>query len=69
MNLSLKVISALLLVLITTMAISGWVSVTKESDVLNDLLQTHRQSLSNTIAVVCIEPLLSEDYPVLDTFL
>ncbi|MCP4629757.1 MAG: HAMP domain-containing protein [bacterium] len=69
MNLSLKVISALLLVLITTMAISGWVSVTKERDVLNDLLQTHGQSLSNTIAVVCIEPLLSEDYPVLETFL
>jgi signal transduction histidine kinase len=69
MNLSLKVVSTLLLVLITTMTISGWVSVTKERDVLNDLLQTHGQSLSNTIAVVCIEALLSEDYPVLDTFL
>ncbi|MBW2705028.1 MAG: HAMP domain-containing protein [Deltaproteobacteria bacterium] len=42
---------------------------TKERDVLNDLLKTHGQSLSNTIAVVCIETLLSEDYPVLDTFL
>ena len=69
MNLSLKVVSTLLLVLITTMAISGWISVTKERDVLNDLLKTHGQSLSNTIAVVCIEALLSEDYPVLDTFL
>ena len=69
MNLSLKVISTLLLVLITTMAISGWISVTKERDLLNDLLKTHGQSLSNTIAVVCIEALLSEDYPVLDTFL
>jgi signal transduction histidine kinase len=69
MNLSLKVVSALLLVLLTAMAISGWVSVTKERDVLNDLLQNHGQSLSNTIGVVCIEPLLSEDYPVLNTFL
>jgi signal transduction histidine kinase len=69
MNLSLKVVSTLLLVLITTMTLSGWVSVTKERDVLNDLLQKHGQSLSNTIAVVCIESLLSEDYPVLDTFL
>jgi signal transduction histidine kinase len=69
MNLSLKVVSTLLLVLIATMAISGWVSVTNERDVLNDLLQKHGQSLSNTIAVVCIESLLSEDYPVLDTFL
>ena len=69
MNLSLKVVSTLLLVLMTTMAISGWVSVTKERNVLKDLLQMHGQSLSNTIAVVCIESLLSEDYPVLDTFL
>jgi len=69
MNLSLKVVSTLLLVLITTMAISGWLSVTKERDVLNDLLKMNGQSLSNTIAVVCIEALLSEDYPVLDTFL
>ena len=69
MNLSLKVISTLLLVLMTTMAISGWISVTKERNLLNALLKTHGQSLSNTIAVVCIEALLSEDYPVLDTFL
>jgi len=69
MNLSLKVVSTVLLVLILTMAISGWVSVKNEREVLNDMLQKHGQSLSNTIAVVCIEALLSEDYPVLNTYL
>jgi signal transduction histidine kinase len=69
MKLSVKVGSTLLLVLTVALAISGWISVRKEREVLNDLLQKHGQSLSNTMAVVCIEPLLSEDYPLLDTFL
>jgi len=69
MNLSAKVGSSLLLVLMVSLAISGWVSVKNEREILNDLLQKNGQSLSNTIAVVCIESLLSEDYPVLDTFL
>ena len=69
MNLSVKVGSTILLVLTVALAISGWVSVRKEREVLNDLLRKHGQSLSNTIAVVCIESLLSEDYPLLNTFL
>jgi len=69
MNLFVKVGSALLVVLTVALAVSGWISVQKEREVLNNLLQKHGQSFSNTIAVACIEALLSEDYPILDTFL
>ncbi|MCP3895811.1 MAG: hypothetical protein GY706_14470, partial [Bacteroides sp.] len=69
MNLSVKVGSAVLVVLTVALAVSGWVSVQKEREILNNLLQKHGQSFSNTIAVACIEALISEDYPILDTFL
>jgi hypothetical protein len=69
MNLSTKVSATLLLVLTTAMAVSGWFSINKEQQVLGELLRNRGQSLSNAIAVFCIETLLAEDYPVLNTFL
>ena len=69
MNLSTKVSVTLMLVLTTAMAVSGWFSVNKERQVLVKLLRDRGQSLSHAIAVFCIETLLAEDYPVLNTFL
>jgi len=69
MKLSTKVSATLLLVLMTAMAVSGWFSISEQRKVLGELLRDRGQSLSHAIAVFCIETLLSEDYPVLDTFL
>ncbi len=59
----------LLLGLLVAFFVSGWISVQKERQVLTELVENHGKSLSHAIAVFCIESLLSEDYPVLDTFL
>jgi signal transduction histidine kinase len=69
MNLSTKVSVTLLVVLTAAMAVSGWFSVNEEQQVLGELLKGRGQSLSHAIAVFCIETLLAEDYPVLNTFL
>ena len=69
MNLSTKVSVTLLVVLTAAMAVSGWFSVNEERQVLGELLRSRGQSLSHAIAVFCIETLLAEDYPVLNTFL
>ncbi len=68
-SLTIKLISMLLLVLLISFSVSGWISVQKERQVLTGLLEDHGESLAQAIAVFCIETLLSEDYPVLDTFL
>ncbi|MDM8536479.1 ATP-binding protein [Desulfobacterales bacterium HSG17] len=69
MSLSTKIISMILLILTLLFSISGWVSVIKEKEILNNLLENKGKSISHAIAVFCIETLLSEDYPVLNTFL
>ncbi len=69
MSLMTKITSMLLLVLVISLFVSGWISVHKERQVLTGLLEDHGKSLSHAVAVFCIETLLSEDYPVLDTFL
>ncbi|MDM8522266.1 PAS domain S-box protein [Desulfococcaceae bacterium HSG8] len=69
MSLSTKIISMLLLVLAVLLSLSGWSSVKKEKQMLNELLEGRGKSISHSIAVFCIETLLSEDYPVLNTFL
>ena len=69
MKLSTKVSATLLLVLMTAMAISGWFSISEERKVLGELLRDRGQSLAHAIAVFCIETLLAEDYPILNTFL
>ena len=69
MNLSTKVSVTLLVVLTAAMAVSGWFSISEERKVLGELLRDRGQSLAHAIAVFCIETLLSEDYPILNTFL
>jgi len=69
MKLSTKVSVTLLPVLMTAMAVSGWFSISEQRRVLGELLRDRGQSLAHAIAVFCIETLLSEDYPILNTFL
>ncbi len=69
MNLTIKITSMLLLILVIAFSVSGWISVQKERQMLTRILEDHGKSFSHAIAVFCIETLLSEDYPVLDTFL
>lgn len=59
----------LLLVLLLTLSLSGWLHVQRERHVLTELMEKHGKSLSHSIAVSCIEILLSEDYPILDSYL
>jgi PAS domain S-box-containing protein len=69
MKLSTKNIAVLLLVLLLTLSLSGWLHVQRERHVLTGLMEKHGKSLSHSIAVSCIEILLSEDYPILDSYL
>ena len=69
MKLTTKVVLTLLIVLMAALSISGWVSIRREQTVLTELLAKQGKTISHAIAVACIEPLLSEDYPVLNTFL
>lgn len=69
MRLSAKIILSIFLLLLGSLSISGWISVQREKQVLNRLLEKQGRSISQAIAVSCIETLLSEDYPLLDTFL
>ncbi len=69
MRLTTKVIYTLFGFLILLMGTAGVVSIKKEQQVLRQLLTEHGEATANTIAAVCIESILSEDYPVIDTFL
>ncbi len=69
MSISTKTLATLLFVLLTVFLVSGWISAQNERTLLTRLLEKQGQSLSNSISSLSIEALLSEDYPVLDTFL
>jgi len=69
MRLATKAIVFLLLMLVPLMTLTGWVSIQREQQVLNQLLVENGNSTARMIAVFCIESLLAEDYPLLDTFL
>lgn len=69
MKLSTKNVTVLLWVLLFTLSLSAWLHVQRERSVLTGLMEKHGKSLSHSIAASCIETLLSEDYPVLDSYL
>ncbi len=60
---------SLLLALFVVLSISGWLSIRDENRALNKLMQEHGRSVSHAIATFSIEAMLSEDFPMLDTFL
>jgi len=69
MSLSVKISALILLALTLLLSIFGWVSVREEEAVLRNLLDRHGQSLTRVISTFSIEPLLVEDYPVLESVL
>ena len=69
MKLSLKIILIILSVLIVVGSLSSWAFIQKERYLLVQQLRGQGESLAHAVAVLCIETLLSEDYPLLDGFL
>lgn len=69
MNLSVKIVSSMLLTLVILLSGFGWISIKDERQALEGLLEQHGNSIVHTISASTIEPLLIEDYPVLETFL
>ena len=69
MRLTTKVLSNLLAVLIILISIAGYGLIYNERQVLRQMMTELGKATSHTIAVFCIETLLAEDYPVLNTFL
>ncbi len=68
-NLTAKITFLLLLILVLFFSLVGVVAIQNERRTLYSLLKNHGESHANAIAAFCIESLLIEDYPVLNTFL
>ena len=69
MNISFKVSATIFLVLTTAITVSGWLSISKERQLLRETLRDKRRHLDQDIAVLSIEVLLAEDYPGLNAFI
>ncbi|MDH3601134.1 MAG: response regulator [Candidatus Tectomicrobia bacterium] len=69
MRLSNKLICVLALVLIGVSSVSGGLAIRREQRIMQEAQRQHGQGFANTIAVACLEPLLAQDYPVLETVL
>jgi len=69
MRLTIKVILILLGLLVVLMSVTGFISIHREKQVIQQLHKSHGQTTANTIAASCIEAMMSADYPVVDTFI
>lgn len=69
MNLTTKIVALFLIILAFLLMIMSYILVKNEMQVLTDLQDRHGKSISHAISVFCIESLIIEDYPVLQTFL
>ncbi len=69
MSLSLKIITVIGIALGSLFALFAWLMVDDEEQLLQDLLGKRGTALVQVIANFSIEPLLVEDYPVLETVL
>jgi signal transduction histidine kinase/CheY-like chemotaxis protein len=67
LNLFTKITSLLLLALVSLLFVFGWVSIREESRILESLQARHGNALARVVADFSIDPLLLEDYPVLET--
>ena len=68
-SLSHKIIAALFLVLGLVFIVIGGMAVRSEEKMLYRIQARYGKNMAETIATFCIESLLSEDYPVLNSFL
>ena len=69
MSLSIKISFLLLLALAVLLSLFGWRSIVDEKQGLETLLDRQGAALARSISSFSIEPLLVEDYPVLETAL
>lgn len=67
-RIDLKVIGTTLFLLGIILGVSAWHTIDTERQVLLDQINAHGNSLANASSVFSIEPLLSMDYPVLETY-
>lgn len=69
MRLSYKIAGILFVTLAVLLGGSGWLSIRRERAVLENLMEQRGLSTARLLADFCVETLLIEDYPLLDTFL
>ncbi len=69
MSLSVKITALILLTLTALISVFGWGSLREEEALLQGLLDKHGRSLTQVVSTFSVEPLLVEDYPVLETVL
>ena len=69
MSLSVKIISLILLTLTALLSLFGWFSISNEKKVLWELLDKQGRAIVHAVSTFSLEPLLVEDYPVLETVL
>ena len=69
MNLSLKIITVIGIALGILFALFGWLMADNEEQLLHDVLGRRGTALVHMMANFSVEPLLVEDYPVLETVL
>jgi len=69
MRLTIKVIFILLGLLAVLMSVTGFVSIHREKQIIEQFHRNHGLATAKTIAASCIESIISADYPVLDTFI
>ena len=69
MKLLPKITTLLLLILIPILAMLAYLQIQKEKKVLNSFLEKQEKVLKITISAGVVEPLLVDDYPILNTYL
>ena len=69
MSLSIKIPAMILLTLVGLLSVFGWAFMNDEERVLQELLDRQGRGLAQALATFSIEPLLVEDYPVLESVL
>jgi len=69
MSLSTKIIGVMLLALGVLSSLFAWTFIRDEEGVLNDLLDRKGEALAHAVSSFSLEPLLVEDYPVLESVL
>lgn len=69
MNLTVRITSILLIVLTVVLIGFGFVSVRKEQQILEQLLDRQGNAIAHIVSTFSVEALMVEDYPVLETVL
>jgi len=67
-RLGVKVIGVTLIFLAVVSLVSAVLTIRGERDTLLKQIEISGRSLCETVSVMCVDPLLADDYPVLDTY-